>query len=55
METVRVALMGGGTVGSAFAQLLTAHRLRFRALDVEVELTRVLVRDTQKSRPGHSR
>ena len=52
METVRVALMGGGTVGSAFAQLLPAHRSRFSALDVEVVLTRVLVRDTQKSRPG---
>lgn len=52
METVRIALMGGGTVGSAFTQLLPAHQARFSALGVEVELARVLVRDTQKSRPG---
>lgn len=52
METVRVALMGGGTVGSAFAQLLPAHQARFAALGVKVELARVLVRDPQKSRPG---
>lgn len=52
METVRVALMGGGTVGSAFAQLLPAHQARFSALGVKVELARVLVRDIEKSRPG---
>lgn len=52
METVRVALMGGGTVGSAFAQLLPAHQARFGALGVRVELARVLVRDIEKSRPG---
>lgn len=52
METVRVALMGCGTVGSAFVQLLPAHQARFRALGVKVELARVLVRDPQKSRPG---
>lgn len=52
MERVRVALMGGGTVGSAFAQLLPAHRARFAALGFRVELARVLVRNPKKSRPG---
>ncbi|WP_297858635.1 homoserine dehydrogenase [Meiothermus sp.] len=52
MESLRMALMGGGTVGSALAELLPLHRARFEALGLEVELARVLVRDTRKSRPG---
>ncbi len=52
METVRIALMGGGTVGGAFAELLPSHNARFEALGLEVELAKVLVRDPRKSRPG---
>ncbi len=52
METIRIALMGGGTVGSALAGLLPLHQARFKALELKVELARVLVRDTHKSRPG---
>lgn len=52
METIRVALMGGGTVGSAFAELLPLHQKRFGALGLGVELAKVLVRNTNKSRPG---
>ncbi len=52
METIRIALMGGGTVGTALAELLPWHQARFRALGLEVELAKVLVRDTHKSRPG---
>lgn len=50
METIRIALMGGGTVGSALAELLPLHQARFKALGLEVELAKVLVRDTHKSR-----
>lgn len=52
METVRIALMGGGTVGSALAELLPSHHARFAALGLEVELARVLVRNPSKPRPG---
>lgn len=52
METIRIALVGAGTVGSALAELLPKHQGRFRAIDVSIELAKVLVRDSQKSRPG---
>jgi homoserine dehydrogenase len=52
VETIRIALLGAGTVGSAFAQLLPQHQARFAALDVKVELAKVLVRDAGKPRPG---
>lgn len=52
METIRIALVGAGTVGSALAELLPRHQGRFRAIDTEIELAKVLVRDTQKARPG---
>jgi len=52
METIRIGLMGGGNVGSAFAELLPLQQARFKALGLEVELAKVLVRDTHKSRPG---
>ena len=52
METIRVALLGAGTVGGAFAELLPKHADRFRALEVKVELAKVLVRDANKPRPG---
>lgn len=52
METIRVALVGAGTVGSALAELLPRHQNRFKAIDANVELAKVLVRDAGKSRPG---
>ncbi|RDI95713.1 homoserine dehydrogenase [Meiothermus sp. QL-1] len=52
MEKIRIALMGAGTVGGAFAQLLPAHQARLKALGVQLELARVLVRDLNKARPG---
>lgn len=52
METIRVALLGAGTVGLAFAGLLPQHRSRWAALDVQLELAKVLVRDEHKPRPG---
>jgi len=44
--------MGAGTVGGALAELLPTHQARFRSLGLEVELTRILVRDRSKPRPG---
>ncbi len=52
METVRIALMGAGTVGSALAELLPSHQSRFQALGLKAELVKVLVRDPGKSRPS---
>ena len=50
---MRVALLGGGTVGSQVARLLTdsADDLRAR-VGAPLELVAVAVRDTSKSRPG---
>ncbi|MEI2785128.1 MAG: homoserine dehydrogenase [Candidatus Nanopelagicales bacterium] len=52
-DVVRVALLGGGTVGSQVARLLTdsAEDLRQRA-GATLELVAVAVRDTAKPRPG---
>lgn len=50
MKTVRVALLGAGTVGGAFANLLRLHQDRLAALGAEVRLSRVLVRDKTKPR-----
>ncbi|WP_456410935.1 homoserine dehydrogenase [Oceanithermus sp.] len=52
METLRIALLGAGTVGSGFVKLLDEHRGRFRALGLEPALTGILVRDPAKPRPG---
>jgi len=52
METIRIALLGAGTVGRALAELLPQHQARFEALGLKVELAKVLVRDANKSRPG---
>ncbi|GEM89023.1 homoserine dehydrogenase [Oceanithermus desulfurans] len=52
METLRIALLGAGTVGSGFVKLLDEHRGRFRALGLEPALTGILVRDPRKPRPG---
>ncbi|MCX7739931.1 MAG: homoserine dehydrogenase [Meiothermus sp.] len=52
MKTVRVALLGAGTVGQAWVGLLSQHQDRLAALGVRLELARVLVRDAQRSRPA---
>lgn len=52
-ERLRVALLGGGTVGSHVARLLTEDAADFEARSgVPIELTAVAVRDTAKPRPG---
>ncbi len=52
METLRIALLGAGTVGSGFVKLLDEQRGRFRALGLEPALTGILVRDPRKPRPA---
>ncbi|RIH83869.1 Homoserine dehydrogenase [Calidithermus terrae] len=52
METVRIALLGAGTVGSSLVELLEAHRARLEAFGYRAELVSVLVRDAGKPRPG---
>jgi len=51
--SLRVALLGGGTVGTEVARLLTQDSSDFSArVGVPVELSAVAVRDLSKSRPG---
>ena len=52
MDTLRIALLGAGTVGSGFVKLLGEQRDRFRALGLEPTLTGILVRDPSKKRPS---
>jgi len=52
MERVNIALLGAGTVGSAFARLVAQQRERLAGLGIEVELGKVLVRDPSKVRQG---
>lgn len=52
-ERLRVALLGGGTVGSQVARLLTVDAADFQArAGVPIELSAVGVRDVHKPRPG---
>ncbi|AFV76836.1 homoserine dehydrogenase [Thermus oshimai JL-2] len=51
MEALRIALLGGGTVGSAFYTLVLERLEDFRALGVEPRFLGVLVRDRTKPRP----
>ncbi len=55
MEALRIALLGGGTVGSAFYALVEARKNLLRAYGVEPEFLFVLVRDPRKPRsiPSH--
>jgi homoserine dehydrogenase len=51
--SLRVALLGGGTVGTEVARLLTQDSSDFSArVGVPVELSAVAVRDLSKPRPG---
>ncbi|MGQ9692304.1 MAG: homoserine dehydrogenase [Thermaceae bacterium] len=51
MEPLRIALLGGGTVGGSLYTLVQAHKERFSALGFEVRFLGVLVRDKAKPRP----
>ncbi len=54
--SLRVALLGGGTVGTEVARLLTQDSADFSArVGVPVELSAVAVRDLSKPRPGISK
>lgn len=51
MERLNIALLGAGTVGQAFYQLVLDHRDRLAANNLEIGFSGVMVRDTQRSRP----
>ena len=52
MRRVNIGLLGCGTVGRGFVELLGRERERIRARDgVDVSLRRILVRDVAKVRP----
>ncbi|AFZ65775.1 homoserine dehydrogenase [Deinococcus peraridilitoris] len=50
MRTLRLGLLGCGTVGSGVVQLIHQRAERFRALGIQIELMGVLVRDLQRPR-----
>jgi len=52
MRRVNIGLLGCGTVGRGFVELLGRERDRIRARDgVDLQITRILVRDPEKRRP----
>jgi homoserine dehydrogenase len=56
MREVTIGLLGCGTVGQGFVHLIDRERERIRARDgVDLRLRRILVRDTDKPRPGVDR
>ena len=53
MKRLRIGVLGCGTVGGGFVRLVEQERARVRArFGVELQITRVLVRDPAKARPG---
>jgi homoserine dehydrogenase len=51
--TIRIGLLGCGTVGGGLVRLVAQERDRIRArFGVELEIVRILVRDPGKERPG---
>ncbi len=53
MRRVNIGLLGCGTVGRGFVELLARERERIRgAAAVDLQLTRILVRDAGRNRPG---
>ncbi|HYC59934.1 MAG TPA: homoserine dehydrogenase [Thermoanaerobaculia bacterium] len=53
MRRVRVGLLGCGTVGGGFVRLVEHERDRIRErFGVDLDITRILVRDPQKARAG---
>jgi homoserine dehydrogenase len=56
MREVTIGLLGCGTVGQGFVHLIDRERERIRARDgVDLRVRRILVRDTDKPRPGIDR
>jgi homoserine dehydrogenase len=56
MKRIRIGLLGCGTVGAGFVRLVNAERERIQTrYDVDLEITRILVRDLDKSRDGVDR
>ncbi len=56
MRRLRIGLLGCGTVGAGFVRLVAQERERIRArYGFEIDITRILVRDPRKERPGISR
>ncbi|HEX6084667.1 MAG TPA: homoserine dehydrogenase [Thermoanaerobaculia bacterium] len=56
MRRLRIGLLGCGTVGGGFVQLVDRERERLRArYGVDLAIGRILVRDLQKERPGVDR
>lgn len=56
MRRVRIGLLGCGTVGGGFVRLVAAEGERLRARHgIELEITRILVRDRDKPRAGVDR
>jgi len=52
MRRVNIGLLGCGTVGRGFVELLGRERDRIRGRDgVDLQITRILVRDPEKRRP----
>src|SRR5258707_1316823 len=53
MRRVNIGLLGCGTVGRGFVELLARERERIRGVaGVDLQLTRILVRDLDRKRPG---
>src|SRR5258707_8739639 len=53
MRRVNVGLLGCGTVGRGFVELLARERERIRGVSgVDLKLSRILVRDVGRERPG---
>jgi homoserine dehydrogenase len=56
MKRVQVGLLGCGTVGGGFVRLVEREQARIRKrYGVEIAITRILIRDTGKERPGVDR
>ena len=53
MRRVSIGLLGCGTVGRGFVDLLARERERIRGRDgIDIAVRRILVRDADKPRPG---
>ena len=56
MTALRIGLLGCGTVGRGFVELVGRERERIRARrGIDLQITRILIRDAGKERPGVDR
>lgn len=52
MQTIKIALLGFGTVGQGVFQILTEKKEEFRlAFGIDIEVSGILIRDVNKPRP----